>query len=737
MNGRRIRVFAALSSLLVAGVVFVGGAHAAATPTVSAGDVRIWEGDTGTRTALVAVTLDEPAPETTTSVAYTVTPGTASPGTPKAAETGADFKAKTGTLTFHAGAVVKYVAVVVFGDVRDESDESVTVTLSAPSGLAMGDGDATVTIVDDDASPSATSVVSAGDVTVHEGNLKTRVAKVPLTMSQPATGTVSVDYQLVGGTATGGWKGRGVAPDGTDFADKLGAVQTITFKLNGKGLTPVNKVVAVKIATDAVGEQDETWTVALLAINGPAAIGDGAGVGTIIDDDIPASANLAVTLAGSGGGSVSSTPAGISCGSTCSAAFAGGSDVMLSATPDGSSVFSGWSGACSGTGACSVTMNGDESVTATFTPIPPPTVWTQVAAGRNHSCGLTGGAAYCWGFGGDGELGNGTNVGSVDSPVPVSGLGSGVAAITTGDYHSCALTNAGAVWCWGMNTNGQLGDGTTTSRNAPVAVSGLGSGVASVSAGYGHTCAVTDADALLCWGYNSHGELGDTTTTSRSTPVGVFGFGSGAASVSAGNDHTCAVTTGGAARCWGRNVFGELGDGTETASSTPVAVFGLGSGVAKVSAGGLFHSCAVTTLGAVSCWGDNTNGELGDGTMDSSSVPVAVSGLGTGVIDVSTGGFTDGNDYFTYSCAVTSGGDADCWGDNGVGQLGDGSDSSSVTPVLVVAQGTATVAVSSGFDHSCGLTVAGVAFCWGSSSSGKLGDGGNGGGSTPVTVIGP
>jgi hypothetical protein len=211
--------------------------------------------------------------------------------------------------------------------------------------------------------------------------------------------------------------------------------------------------------------------------------------------------------------------------------------------------------------------------------------------------------------------------------VAVSGLGSGVSAISssaTGE-HTCALTSAGAAECWGNNDLGQLGNGTTTNSTTPVAVSGLGSGVSAISVGGDHSCALTSAGAVKCWGDNGNGELGNGTTTPSSTPVAVSGLGSGVSAISAGEDHTCALTSAGAVQCWGFNGFGQLGNGTTTDSSTPVAVSSPGGGVSAITAEG-FHSCALTSAGAAECWGFNGFGELGDATTTDRHEPVFVSG---------------------------------------------------------------------------------------------------------------
>src|SRR6266581_2797973 len=244
-----------------------------------------------------------------------------------------------------------------------------------------------------------------------------------------------------------------------------------------------------------------------------------------------------------------------------------------------------------------------------------------VSAGFNHTCGVTtAGAAYCWGHNIEGQLGDGTRT---DRTSPVAVLrGLSFAAMSAGFSHTCGVTTAGAAYCWGRGGNGNLGDGSATSRTSPVAVVG-GLSFAAVSAGvFGHTCGVTTAGAAFCWGNNTLGQLGDGTTTDRTSPVAVLG-GLSFAAVNAGEfGHICGVTTAGAAYCWGDNRSGQLGDETTTFRTSPVAVLG-GLSFAAVSAGE-WHTCGLTTAGTVYCWGSNASGQLGDGTTTDSHVPVRV-----------------------------------------------------------------------------------------------------------------
>ncbi len=241
----------------------------------------------------------------------------------------------------------------------------------------------------------------------------------------------------------------------------------------------------------------------------------------------------------------------------------------------------------------------------------------EIAAGGFQTCALSsGGGVECWG-------GRGRQV--VPKPVPT--LPNGVRAVSAGSAsYACALTSAGGVECWGSNQFGQLGNGTTTDSSTPVAVSGLTSGVRAISAGGFHACALTVDGVVECWGGNDSGQLGDGTTTNRTKPVVVSGLARGVRAISAGGAHTCALLSGGAIECWGYNRLGQLGDGTTTNHTTPVAVSGLASGVRAVSAGNQ-HTCALTVAGAVECWGQNDEGELGDGTTKRRLRPVRVIAL--------------------------------------------------------------------------------------------------------------
>ncbi len=352
---------------------------------------------------------------------------------------------------------------------------------------------------------------------------------------------------------------------------------------------------------------------------------------------------------------------------------------------------------------------------------------TSIAAGGSHSCARTsGGGAKCWGWNQKGELGNGTSGPNSWPPVDVVGLSRGVRAVAAGEGHSCALTSGGGVKCWGWNDSGQLGDGTTSDRPAPVDVVGLSSGVTAITARDLQSCALTSGGGVMCWGDNRWGQLGDGTTTRRLTPAAVSGLSGGVTAIATGGVQSCALTTGASVMCWGDNRNGAVGDGTTTRRLTPVAVSGLSGGVTAIATGSL-HSCALTTSGGVRCWGRNSSGQLGDGTTSDRLAPVDVLGLSSGVTAIAAGAI--------HSCALTTGGGVKCWGDNEGHELGDGTTSNRSTPVDVSGLSNGVTAISAGFVHSCALTRTGGVKCWGY-NYGLLGDGSSLERSRPVAVIG-
>ena len=364
-----------------------------------------------------------------------------------------------------------------------------------------------------------------------------------------------------------------------------------------------------------------------------------------------------------------------------------------------------------------------------------------VSTGAVHACVVTsGGGVKCWGYNDTGMIGDGTR-GDRKTPVAVTGLSSGVSDVQAAWDHTCALTNGGGVKCWGHNGDGELGDGTRVQRNEPVDVNTLHSGVRAISLGFDSGCALTTGGGVKCWGYNGNGQLGDGTRSTRKNPVDVFGLASGIDAISAGWDHTCALTSGGGVKCWGNNAHGELGNGTRIDALKPVDVVGLGSGVAAVSAG-FDHTCALLNSGGVKCWGNNATGELGDGTATSHRKPVNVVGL-SNVASISAG--------FDHTCSVGTGGGAKCWGNNASGELGDGTTTTRYKATSVYRSTSGVDSISAGGWKRAGLTclvtTSGAVKCFGAnhgvsglepiaSHGGQIGDGTTADRHIPITVRG-
>lgn len=355
-----------------------------------------------------------------------------------------------------------------------------------------------------------------------------------------------------------------------------------------------------------------------------------------------------------------------------------------------------------------------------------PSAVTTISAGDNHTCTLTdSGGALCWGNNGSGELGDGTYE-AQNSAGATSPIASGMIAISAGGGHTCALTGDNSALCWGGNLYGQLGDGSTSKKNRPVAVSGLQSGVTAISSGMWHTCALTNNGGTLCWGNGTGGQLGNGAYQDKNTPVVVQGLSQGVVAISAGFDHTCALTISDGVLCWGRNNYGQLGDGTTAPYNTPVAVKGAKSSDVTAISAGSWHTCALISNGSVFCWGENFSGQLGDGTYEPMNIPVPVQGLSSRVIAISAGTW--------HTCALTDVGGVFCWGDNRRGQLGDGTGDTRNRAVAVQGLSSGVTAISTGHSHTCAVTISGDLLCWGDNDSGQLGDG-TAWSTTPVDVV--
>ena len=381
----------------------------------------------------------------------------------------------------------------------------------------------------------------------------------------------------------------------------------------------------------------------------------------------------------------------------------------------------------------------------------------QVTAGGQHSCAVTAShQARCWGPNDQGQLGIGgiPEAFRAVTVLAVSGNGplTGVTAMTTGDSHSCAIVTGGEVRCWGYNGKGQLGDGTTSRRVLPVpvlATSGNGHlrGVTQLSAMENTTCARLANGEARCWGAGQDGELGNGQLSDRSRPTpvrAVSGSGrlTGVTQIEVGERHVCARLANGQARCWGANSEGQLGNGTVVGHARPVVVRNTGdtgplTGVGQVSAG-TAQSCATRVDQTAVCWGSNGQGQLGTGTFDDRHLPTVVVADAArsplrGVAGVGTG--------FLHSCARLTNGQVRCWGQNGFDQLGNGVEAGPKSAVAGPVRNrtnsgdlVGVAQVSVGSSHTCVRLTNEEARCWGYDGTGALGDGGTTPSPVPVVV---
>jgi alpha-tubulin suppressor-like RCC1 family protein len=357
-------------------------------------------------------------------------------------------------------------------------------------------------------------------------------------------------------------------------------------------------------------------------------------------------------------------------------------------------------------------------------------IYTQVSAGDGQSCAVTtNGAVHCWGantvFG---TLGNG---GTAPSGVPVAVRGISTAAeVRASLFHTCARLTDGSVRCWGRGTGGALGQDSFTNSSLPVTLLGFGPAGPAIQLGLGaeHTCVLSQAKQVFCAGRNDYGQAGQPiigSSSARASSVPILNVDE----IAIGAYHSCA-RVGGTVSCWGANTDGQLGDGSLVNSrSSPAPVTGIGDAVA-ISAG-RFHTCAliapgnVLTNSSIVCWGSNLSGQLGDGSSGGiSRTPVTVAALGAAGVKpqrVAAGA--------QHSCALLTNQTAQCWGANGYGAIGDGTFISSVSPKTVVGLPAAgnginvATAIAAGNDATCVIMTDGGVRCWGMNETGQGGHG--------------
>ncbi|MBX3247521.1 MAG: hypothetical protein KF901_10095 [Myxococcales bacterium] len=359
----------------------------------------------------------------------------------------------------------------------------------------------------------------------------------------------------------------------------------------------------------------------------------------------------------------------------------------------------------------------------------------QVVAGQMHTCArLFGGEVRCWGRNAFGQLGDGTTE-ERRAPTRVIALPPAL-ALSAGGQSTCAIVDSGEVYCWGSNAEGQLGTGDTDDRSSPTLVlneTGTAplTNVEKILVGTAHTCARLTSGQVRCWGHNQWGQVGDGTVTRRTRPTAVLEPGgtgplTSIADLFLGSRHACGLTTTGALLCWGANGSGALGDGTTTPRLLPVPISL--NDVTQLRGGGS-HTCARLVTGRMMCWGANSSGQLGDGTTSGPELsPVEV--YASGVAETSAG-------LNAHTCARFEDGSVRCWGLNSDGQVGDGTTVSPRLTGRLVGGLEEPAELATGFAHSCARVRGGELRCWGDNGQGQLGDGTSSRRTSPVAVLDP
>lgn len=370
------------------------------------------------------------------------------------------------------------------------------------------------------------------------------------------------------------------------------------------------------------------------------------------------------------------------------------------------------------------------AITGTPQIYPPVVNNTKVFTGAmsSHVCALpNSNQLYCWGNNESGQLGIGVTGHQYDATTPQAiDSTTQYQIVSLGSQHTCALTVAGQIKCWGANFQGQIGNGTQSPAVVNPTTIDLSTSYKFVTAGSEHSCGITTAGKLKCWGYNFRGELGDGTNNLSSIPISIDA-GENYISVSAGQDFTCAVTANGQLKCWGDGAYRKLGTGNTANQSLPTNI-DIGTKYVEVNVGGS-HACALTESHQIKCWGRNSHGQVGNGLQNGADVSTPE------LIDASTQYVTIGVGY-VHTCGLTQNQQIKCWGLNNIGQMGNNAvPVNNYLPGLVSGGGLyLKIAIAS--YSACALTTNNSLFCWGDNQNGQLGSGNKVDSPIPIAVLG-
>lgn len=735
------------------------------TPAIVINDVTAAE-SAGTMTFVISLSN---ASSQNITVDYAASGGTATGG-------GTDYSLTSGTATITAGTTTANVVVTINDDAIDEADETFYLNLSNPTAATISDNQAMGTITDDDGTPS----LSINDVTAAE-NAGTLVFTV--TLSGVSSQNVTVDYAASGGTATSGGLDYTLAA-GTATITAGNTTTTITVNISDDALYEISETFNVGLTNSTNATVSDGTGVGTITDNDAAptlvfsaasqTVAETAGTATLTVN-LSAAAGVAMTVdyAVSGGTAILTTHYALTNGSLTfnpgdtsktitinvvnDTLFYGNRTVTVAiSNPVGGATLGG-------TTSHTVTITDDDATKLLLTGSTP--VMSLICGGPfdvvvadasdnpvnvgahwtvNFS-GIGNGAFYsdagCTSSITSTQITAGTSAKQVYfkgvkpetltlaasatdlSSANLGLLTKGVIKAALGDMHSCALYNDKTVKCWGFNRLGQVGDGTNINVLAPTVVSGITDAV-DIAASNRSSCALLSTGIIKCWGHNSSGMIGDGTTTTRLTPVSVSGITTAVKiSAHASGDHVCALLANGTAQCWGANSSGQLGDGSQTTRTSPVAVTGL-SNILTIATG-CQTSCALLSDGTVKCWGVNGSGGIGDGSTTTRLTATAVSGVST----ASKLFYSYQNGY-----VVLNDGSVMAWGTNGYGMLGDGTSVNRTTPVSVAALNNVS-SISGGADFNCGVMSDKTVKCWGANTKGQQSGFGSSA-ATPTTVAG-